>query len=419
MTLNGGATDRRFEGFERVPIGLPPGDGREQVRGKAGEGMGGKADDHAEDAKPLAVWTLDDMLDLEPPTWVIEGHLPLGGRVLDFAPSGHHKTNLAVDQACHVAHGLDWHGHAVTAHPVIVVATEDPHGAAMRVVGWHDRYDMPSGRVLVVPGGELRLNDPAMIARLKATAARHFPGERVGYVVDHYDVSVEGDPTSTEEAKGAAEGLRELGRDAAFVLLLAHCPWTTDGRAKVPVTLWANVDARRKIERDEATGQATLTLQHQKNGRSGLVLKFEFEQHEFTTRRGVASCLIARKLPEDACAAPKPEGPKMGDNERIVLDSLAAALADRGREPPPSHDITQGVRCARYDEWLEAAERYLPSEKEGFRRKEAIKRAATSLIRKKVVCHVDGWCWVRRAEAHRTASHASHGIACEVRDARP
>ena len=50
--------------------------------------------------EPLPAWTVDDMLNLEPPTWVIDGVLQAGTRFMLFAPSGHHKTNLAVDAAC-------------------------------------------------------------------------------------------------------------------------------------------------------------------------------------------------------------------------------------------------------------------------------------------------------------------------------
>lgn len=389
MSLHSDSGGRHFdedleEEFNRAYHGTGNGKAKDEANGKA--------------ADAFAVWSLDDMLDLEPPSWVVEGHVPLGGRLLDFAPSGQHKTNLAVDQGCHIAHGLSWHGHAVAAHPVIIVATEDPHGAAMRVVGWHDYHGMPGGRVLIVPGGEFRLNDPDGIKRLKATAAEHFPGERVGFIVDHYDVSVEGDPTSTEIAKGAAEGLRALGDGAAFVQLLAHCPWTADERAKVPVTLWANVDARRKVERNEVTGNATLKLLHQKNGRSGAVLKFEFETHKFATRKGEATCLIARRLLATAEEPPKAEKDKLGDNEKLVLEILAAAISDKGRDIPPSHDIPRGMRGIPFEEWEAAAERYMPPDKEGFRWRRDFKRAVNSLRAKYRYRLANGWVWLRKDE---------------------
>jgi hypothetical protein len=363
-----------------------------------------------ESGNPLETWTLEDMLRLEPPAWAVEGLIPAGGRVLLYAPSGHHKTNLAVDAACHVAHGRDFHDHAVASHPVVIVATEDPRGTAMRVVGWHDHHAMPDGRVVVVPGGEFRLNDPTMVARLKATGAKHFPGERVGYVIDHYDVSMDGDPTATNEAVEAAAGLRVLGDGAAFVLLLAHAPWATDQRAKMPVALWANLDARLRCERDEATGRATLTVQHQKNGCSGLVLRFEFEVHTFATRKGNADCLIARRLTDAPDVAPEPAGPKLGDNEKLALDCLGATLVDLARDLPPSHDIPRGVRGVRYEEWLAAAVRYIPPEREEWRWRADFKRAVKSLLRKHLVRHVAGWCWLPKHEP-RTTSHVSHDLA--------
>lgn len=361
--------------------------------------------DRGKPAEPYRSWTLDDMLDLEPPAWVVEGVVPFGGRVLKFGPSGHHKTNLAVDMSCHIAHGLDFHGHKVAKHPVLIVATEDPHGAAMRVVGWHDYHSMPTGRVVVVPDGEFRLNDPDAIARLRATAEHYFPGEKAGYVIDHYDLSVNGDPTSTVDAKNAAEGLRALGSNAAFVLLLAHAPWTTDERAKVPVSLWANVDARLRCERDEATGQASMKLLHQKNGRSGAVMRFEFEMHEFGMRNGSASCLIARLL-DESTPEPVKKAKRLGPNEQTVYDSLTAAICDHGRELPLARDMPQGVRGVRYEDWEAVAMRHLTG-KEAFRKRENFKRAASSLCgKRRMVCHADGWCWLPKA-----ASHASHGIA--------
>lgn len=348
--------------------------------------------------KPLAAWTLDDIHELPSPSWIVDGHIQAGTRVLLFAPSGHHKTNIAIDQSCHVAHGMPWHGHDTARHPVVIVATEDPYGAAMRVAGWHDYHGMPKGRVVVVHGGELQLNDKATIERLKATAAEHFPGETAGFLIDHYDVAVSGDPTSTEEAKAAAEGLRELGKGAAFVVLLAHCPWTTDNRAKVPVALWANVDARAKIERDTATGRATLTLLHQKNGRSGAVLRFEWEEHRFELRQGEATALIARRIYDATDEAPKPSREKLGGNERLFFDALVAAINDHGRIPPPSHDIPRDALAIPFEEWEAAAERYMPPDRDGFRWRRDFKRAVTSLRTKGRYKLAGGWCWIPKGK---------------------
>jgi hypothetical protein len=165
----------------------------------------------------------------------------------------------------------------------------------------------------------------------------------------------------------------------------------------VPVALWANVDARLKCERDEVTGRATLKLLHQKNGRSGLVLRFEFEEHAFPIRQGHATSLVARRVHDASDAVPKPAGPKLGDIERIALECLATALVDLAREVPAARDVPRGTRGVRYDQWMATALRYLPPEREEWRRRADFKRAATSLLRKRLVRLVDGWCWLPEA----------------------
>ena len=352
----------------------------------------------AEPIAPFGFWRVSDMRALKAPTFVVDRIIPDGSRTLIIAPSGHYKTMTAVDLVLSVAYKADFHGLAVEPMPIIYVANEDAYGVArQRILGWLDYHGHEDERIVVIPGDVL-LSDPETPARILATGASAFPGERFGVVLDTWDKSLGGDPDKTAEVVPAVLRMEELTRGGvcAFVLTLAHTPWSNSDRSKGSVAFWASQEARINVERNEQTGEGSLDVLHVKNGQPGLHLEFEYQLHEFGAEDERASTLIPiRKMdaPEQRDAKSTKGRRKLGPNEKVLLDALAAAVADRPDPTPRRSDIPSHVNGATTDRWQEYSFRYLP-QTEVKRKVETFNRASARLVADRLVRHVEGFAWL-------------------------
>jgi 5S rRNA maturation endonuclease (ribonuclease M5) len=84
------------------------------------------------------LYTLEELEHLPPPKWLIDRVMIENGLCLFWAGSDSYKTFLAIDMACCIGSGSDWHGHSVMTGPVVYVAAEDINGVAKRMVGWRE-----------------------------------------------------------------------------------------------------------------------------------------------------------------------------------------------------------------------------------------------------------------------------------------
>jgi hypothetical protein len=201
-------------------------------------------------------WTLDDIAELEPPDWLIEGLIPRSAKAIIFGESGHYKSIHAVDLFCRAAHGMDYHGLETAACPVCFIANEDAYGLAVHhVQGWHRYYGKPTGRVIVSPGNT-KLDTPEDVQRAIDSARDAFGEERAAFVIDTWDRSLNGDQNQTTDVNPALTGLDALVSAGAATVTISHSPWSAKDRTKGSVTFWANHDARLKAEKDEATNAA-------------------------------------------------------------------------------------------------------------------------------------------------------------------
>jgi hypothetical protein len=236
----------------------------------------------SQEALRARYWTLADIKNLAPPTWIIERLFASRTKALMFGESGRFKTMHLVDSLCRVAHGMDYHGLAVAAsYPVCFIVNEDAYGfAVQRVQGWHLYHGRPDGRVIVMPANT-KLDDPRNVELAIACARDAFGDERPIFGIDTWDRSINGNPNSTEDVNPALDGLDALLTAGELTVTASHSPWNDTNRTKGAVTFWANHETRIKAEKDQVTGGGLLDVLHHKNARAGLSLQFTFEQFDF------------------------------------------------------------------------------------------------------------------------------------------
>jgi AAA domain len=369
-----------------------------------------------------------DFARIRKPRFVVPGLVPEGGTFLLFAPSGHYKTTVMLLLLVLAANGKALDGSDIEPTPLLVVANEDAHGVKLRLLAIAVQHGLSLDNVRVLGGDErVNLDLPEDRDRLVATARMAFPGRRPTLLVDHYDVSVTIDPTDPKTGGIARDALRDLvARAFASAGLLAHTPWTTTDRAKLPVSLWANMDARMRLhKRDD--GSAELFVEHVKNAESGFALEVRLAKVTVELEDGPCET-VAADFATDATGAPR-RGRKAKDrqdlssDQKTALKAIARTVVEQPAPKPAGADIPDTVAGTSERAAIDTIARLLPtttrtgSERKGNKQREHAARVLHSLHGRYLVRMVDGFVWLARA-AEAKVSQSSQTQSLRQCDSR-
>lgn len=366
------------------------------------------------DPAPVVPFDLEgpaDFLRLKRPRFIVPGLLPEGEPFLLYSPSGAGKTTLMLLVLLLAANGRALDGSEIAPVPLIVVANEDAHGVKLRLRGLAEKLGLALDNVRVLGTGEFRLDLEEHRDRLVASAQHSFPGQRPMLMLDHYDVGVTEKPSDPETGAKARDGLRDLLKRAfATVVLLAHTPWSTSDRAKLPVALWANMGARAGLtKRDDGTVE--LHLEHVKNGPSGYTLTAKLTTVTVQLEDGPAETVVA-ELETDAHGAPvrgskrRDKGKRqLTDDQATAIKGIARAIAERPEPTPLNPAIPRDVAGTREREAIATIASLVSRctrtgrERKDYQQREYAGRLLSALHKEYLVRRVDGFVWLdRRAE---------------------
>lgn len=90
------------------------------------------------------ILTIDELLDVEPPQWRIDGVFPTHGSSTLYGAFETFKTFVALDMMLALASGRDWQGRAAKPCSVLYIAGEGQTGLGMRVSGWMAAHGLTS-----------------------------------------------------------------------------------------------------------------------------------------------------------------------------------------------------------------------------------------------------------------------------------
>lgn len=197
----------------------------------------------------------DILADTTPSQWRIKGFLEEDTTGLIFGDPGTYKSFLAIDMACHVATGKDWHGCEVKQGPVIYVAGEGHKGLRKRFVAWEQHhntqlagkpiyvssqaaqfYDGESAQQVVAGVDEIARHSDTPALIIIDTLARNFgPGDEnsnndMGLFLNHVD------------------GLLRA-RFGATVLIVHHTGHSNKERARGAMALKGAIDFEYRLEK--------------------------------------------------------------------------------------------------------------------------------------------------------------------------
>lgn len=102
----------------------------------------------------MDILTTDELLQLPPPRWLIDGVVPEGDYSVLWGPSQQGKSFIALDWAVCISEGLSWHDRPTIRGPVVYIAAEGGRGIAKRIRALMTHYqlvDLPGLYYIVKP----------------------------------------------------------------------------------------------------------------------------------------------------------------------------------------------------------------------------------------------------------------------------
>lgn len=214
--------------------------------------------------------SLNEIDNMPPPSWRIDGLIPSHGLVLLYGRPGEHKTFIALDMVLRVAYGLDWHGKAAKQTGVLYIAGEGKYGIGQRIKGWRREHALESvdAPFKLLPVA-VRMLDPASIEKLKRTIDQ-VRGEvdfAIGLVViDTVSRSIPGEDENSQEAMSMfIDGCADIQQHCSgSVIGVHHAGKDLDRGMRGSTVLLGGCDTSIRVAKDEGT--TVLSVEKQKDG---------------------------------------------------------------------------------------------------------------------------------------------------------
>jgi AAA domain len=349
-----------------------------------------KTNGSAQPRKLDFIWADDIEPEIDAPG-LVDGLLGTTAMTVVYGESGAGKSFVAIDLACHVAGGMPWRDMDVERGVVVYIAAEGPKSVQRRVWAWMQHHNVHHLPLVVIKSPVDLLRGDADVINAMLAEIRKQCGRIALVVVDTLNRAMVGNENAPEDMGAFVTACASI-RDATetHVLVVHHCGKETAKGARGHSSLRAATDVELEITKLDAGG--CIRVSKNRDEEEGTNYGFRLEQFELgTNRKGrrVTTCIA---LEADA---PAGGGKKraLGPNERIVLDSLASAIADGPDIPPLAGDIPPHAKGVTLERWQDAAMRYLPQDKSNKKR-EAFNRAKLALVANNLALHVDGFAWL-------------------------
>ncbi|HEX9282348.1 MAG TPA: AAA family ATPase [Gemmatimonadales bacterium] len=163
--------------------------------------------------------TADELLQLPPPTWLLDGHLPESSLGVLYGPPGAGKSFLALAWAMAVATARAWLACATRRGPVVYVAAEGGNGLGQRVQAVRDAHALTEPAEIVFLREPVNLLQEGDVADLLAGA----PARPALFVFDTMARCMAGgDENSAQDVGRVIAAADRLRRDTGAAVLLVH-----------------------------------------------------------------------------------------------------------------------------------------------------------------------------------------------------
>ena len=347
--------------------------------------------------RPFETLSLDDIINLPPPEWLINGVLTLASNATLVAAPRSLKSFLALDFGMCIAYGLPWKGRKVKQGAVIYVLREGVRGFGRRVRAWravHGVEDQSAPFCLIT--APLNLVEPTHIARLVATAKAQLEANGFEVVLVVLDtlarVMVGADENSAQDMGKAVHGISEISTEiGCCVLAVHHAGKDVDRGARGSSALFGGVDTELLLTREGESITITITKQKDEDEGEPITLKAKkvgLDGGEPTEDAPTSLVLVEA----DAGLGPsRRRTGRLSADQQVAFDILTDALASHGE---PGHEGAPSGHSSIPEAWWR--ERFYERAKPGAdtaTKQKAFRRAADALLKDRVIGMMKGRVW--------------------------
>src|SRR5690625_297836 len=199
--------------------------------------------------------------------WVITDIVPAGGVVSLVGGSGVGKSFVAVDMACAIASGSEWHGYSVEqAGSVVYVAAEGGGGIDKRVLAWaqqHSMDDVPQLYMLLDAPIIDDQKDAALLTETLAELARRIEQPIKMVILDTLNRVMQGEENSATAMAALMRGVEMVRqRLGCAVQIIHHTGHGEQQRARGSSAFFAALDSEITIKK---IGKGVVELENTKS----------------------------------------------------------------------------------------------------------------------------------------------------------
>lgn len=293
--------------------------------------------------------------------YLVKGLLDSSAMSVTYGPSNSGKSYVALDIAWHVATGSPWRGRRVRQGLVVYVAAEGGGGFAKRVAALRACRSDDGGTALAIVPCPVDLladdGDLRALTDLVRQAERESGRKAAFIVVDTLSRAMGGGNENAPE--DMTKFIRHIDalrmHTAAHVMIVHHSGKDASRGARGHSSLRAATDTELEVEVGDK-GARVLKVTKQRDmeaeGAYGFALD-AVKVGEDDEGDPIVGCVVVET---EVTSIPANERPaiKRGSSEDVLLQCLANAVADSGREPPAELGLPGGVRVVTLEAWREA-----------------------------------------------------------------
>ncbi|WP_019571257.1 helicase RepA family protein [Thioalkalivibrio sp. ALMg3] len=292
-------------------------------------------------------------LEFRPPRFLVRDYLEEESLALVFGDPGCGKSFLAVDLACCIATGADFHGNPTSQGGVVYVAGEGANGLKRRFVAWETHTGQSiGGAPLYVSCAPAALCDPESAQAVVQAVDAVPTGEPPALVV--IDTVARnfgpGDENSTRDMGvfvQAADAIRE--RYSCTVLLIHHSGHGDKARARGATALRGALDAEYRADKDE-TGTVRIEATKMKDAPNPAPLAFELRSIPLGIDDADGREVTSAALASTTYEPPARSSGRKGKWKQFALDQLALLYESR-RANLESRGFDPGTARVELSEW--------------------------------------------------------------------
>lgn len=341
---------------------------------------------------PIPILTMQQITEMQPVPWLIDGLLPERSLAMLYGPSGSGKTFFAMHLLSCIAHNIDFFNRSVNSGAVVLVAGEGVGGLRKRIIAWHQHFEMAANApVFVVPRAVNIMSGDDMtdlISSIELTVGSQ-PVKLI--VIDTLARAMmgEGDENSTQAMSQAITQLDRLREHFdACVMPVHHTGKSANQGARGSSALIAAVDVSLHLKRDDENIIEVIT-EKQKDAETISPIFLESKRVEF--QQSALDEVESSVVLEEIEARRETKGKvKLTIPQQRVLEALRTAIIEQGRVP--NGEISWA--CVTEIEWRSVALGMSISDTSEDANKKAFKRAADVLLERGVVAMSKKYVWI-------------------------